>query len=84
MSDQPEERRADGSEEPTSVDLGEPTRQTEEAERAMAEQERPDLDERHEQIATRRKPMGPPLQEPEERDEERPRERTEDPVDPQE
>jgi hypothetical protein len=83
MSDQAEERPADGSEEPESVDLGEPTRRSEEAERARAEQERPDLDERHERIATRRKPMGPPLQEPEERDEER-RERTEDPVDPEE
>jgi hypothetical protein len=84
MSDQPEERRADGSEEPESVELGEPTRQADEADRAMAEQERPDLDERHEQIATRRKPMGPPLPEPEERDEERRDERTEGPVDPEE
>jgi hypothetical protein len=84
MSDQPEERRADGSEEPESVELGEPTRQADETDRAMAEQERPDLDERHEQIATRRKPMGPPLPEPEERDEERPDERTEGPVDPEE
>jgi hypothetical protein len=84
MSDQAEERPADGSEEPESVELGAPTRATEEAARAMGEQERPDLDERHEGIATRRKPMGPPLEEPDEREEGRRRERTEDPVDPDE
>jgi hypothetical protein len=84
MSDQAEERPADGSEEPESVELGEPTRATEEAARAMREQERPDLDERHEGIGTRRKPMGPPLEEPDEREEDRRRERTEDPVDPDE
>jgi hypothetical protein len=69
MSDQPSGRAADGREESNTVDAGEPAREPSERE-AQAE-ERPDLDERERRIRTERKPMGPPLPEPEERGDER-------------
>lgn len=60
MSENAERRPA---EEAASVDVGEPERATVEEERA---EPRPDLDERDLRIPPERKPMGPPLEEPEE------------------
>jgi hypothetical protein len=83
MNEDPEVRPPTGQDESASVELGEPTSEPEGEER---EERRPDLDERDRRISTRRKPMGPPLQEPEEaredefeREEREPAER---PVDP--
>jgi hypothetical protein len=78
---EPESAPPGGRDEVASASLGE-------AQRVSARErgggERPDLDERERRIATRRKPMGPPLEEPVE-----PREDTRDvpgadepPVDP--
>jgi hypothetical protein len=70
MSDQPSGRAADGREEGNSVDAGEPAREPN-GEREALDEERPDLDERERRIRTERKPMGPPLPEPEDRGDER-------------
>lgn len=62
MSEEPE-RPSAGHDEAKSLDLGEPEREGNGEEHAEA---RPNLDERHDRIRTQRKPMGPPLAEPEE------------------
>jgi hypothetical protein len=68
MNGESQERPPDGSEEAEAVEAGEPTHETEEAARARAQaEEKPDIDERESRISTRRKPMGPPLEEPVER-----------------
>lgn len=84
MSEEPERSPA-GQAESESVDLDEPQREERRAERGGP---RPNLDERHERIQTTRKPMGPPLGEPDEDEAlddtlERGRE-AEQPVDPDE
>jgi hypothetical protein len=82
MSDQSQERAPDGDEESTSVQVGEPARESD-AERSVRE-ERPDLDERERRIRPQRKPMGPPLEEAEESAEARgPAESSEPPTEPQ-
>jgi hypothetical protein len=79
------ERPQAGEEEAETVELGTPQR---EVEREEHEDVRPDLDERHERIRTTRKPMGPPLTEPDEAEAmddtfaEDARETDEPPVDP--
>jgi hypothetical protein len=85
MSEDPEGRPPAGEAEPVSVDVGEPTRATR---GEGGEERRPDLDERESRISTERKPMGPPLQDPEappesdfERRERGPAERPVDPDD---
>ena len=60
MNENPEDRRP---EEAVSVDGGEPKRAQEGEEPA---EPRPDLDERDLRIPPERKPMGPPLEEPQE------------------
>jgi hypothetical protein len=74
------ERAADGRQDAESIEVGEPTRESD-AERAAREEERPDLDEREERISEQRKPMGPPLPDTEQQEEAR-RAPTEGPTDP--
>jgi hypothetical protein len=62
MIEKPESPPPDGREEPESVDVGEPESGQERSERR--DDRRPNLDEREENISTRRKPMGPPLGKP--------------------
>lgn len=82
MSDESQERTPNGGEESAAAEVGEPVRDA--AERRAREEERPDFDERQRQIRTQRKPMGPPLEEPEERAEIRgPEESPEPPTDPE-
>ena len=84
MSDQSQGRAPDGSEESAAARVGEPERDSDSAERRAREEERPDLDERERRLRTERKPMGPPLEEPEEREERRGQvESTEAPTDPE-
>lgn len=84
MTNESQGRAPDGGEDATTVELGEPTRETAATRRRAREEERPDLDERERRIRTERKPMGPPLEAPtEERDDPRPREGpSEPPTDP--
>jgi len=83
MSDQSQGQTPDGGEEAARVEVGEPERDSDAAERRAREAERPDFDERQRRIRTQRKPMGPPLEEPEDRAERRgPEESPEPPTDP--
>lgn len=66
MAGGPQEREPDGSQEAKTSRAGEPARRLEQGERSAREEERPDLDERQSRISTRRKPMGPPLEDMEE------------------
>jgi hypothetical protein len=65
MTDEPQGRPPDGGEEAATVEVGEPARDARDTQRRAREEERPDLDERERRIRTQRKPMGPPLEEPE-------------------
>lgn len=64
----PPEREPDGNQEAKTSSVGEPTRELEHGEQRAREEERPDLDERQSKISTRRKPMGPPLEDLEDAD----------------
>ena len=84
MSDQSQGRTPDGGEEAARAQVGEPERDSDAVERRAREEERPDFDERERRIRTQRKPMGPPLEEPEDRAELRgPAESSEPPTDPE-
>jgi hypothetical protein len=79
VNEQPE-----GRGEAEAIELGEPVRDSDDAERAPREEDRPDLDERQRGIGEGRRPMGPPLNEPQERGEEREQPAsTEGPTDPE-
>jgi|GEM_PF-4334138 len=82
-------REPDGDEQAKTSEVGEPRRGLEHDEKRALEEERPDLDERQSRISTRRKPMGPPLDDLEERAEDLAREAApetppEPPTDPSE
>jgi len=62
MSNPPEVPPASGRDEARSANLGEPERDVERGDRLP--KARPNLDERERGISERRRPMGPPLREP--------------------
>jgi len=62
MSEEPE-----GREETTPIEVGDPERGGDDAQRGPAERERPDLDERQRRIGEERRPMGPPLRDTQDR-----------------
>jgi hypothetical protein len=82
MIDNPEGRPPAGRGEANSVEHGEPAHEREARDEALRQEPRPNLDEREDRISTRRKPMGPPLPEPEEPREDALERRDEQPSEP--
>lgn len=69
MNEEAREPAPDGDEKAEKAELGEPEHEAADVEQGALEErreERPDLDERERRISPERKPMGPPLDEPDE------------------